>query len=112
MNFTIQDNFNYDYFYFINFGTFVFHQNLNSMKKYFLFFITLLCIVVSCKKSSSTTSCTLSSSSIIGKYKLAAVTFEGADAISQVPECDRDNIFELKSGGIATITDTGTPMVC
>ncbi len=83
------------------------------MKKYFLIFITLLCIiVVSCKKSSSSTSCTLSSTSIIGKYKLTAATFAGADAISQIPECDRDNIFELKSGGIATVTDTGTPIVC
>ena len=85
------------------------------MKKIFLSAALLCGIFVSCTKSdnSGTTGCTLSSTSILGKYKITAVTFTPnaipypVNGLQYFPACDTDNVYELKVDSIATITDAG-----
>ena len=76
---------------------------------------------VSCKKSSSTNdSCAVSSTTIIGKYKIKAIEFVLAsdpthtpqNALALLPSCDTANVIELQAGGVGTITYTNTPNAC
>ncbi|UAY53284.1 lipocalin-like domain-containing protein [Ferruginibacter albus] len=78
------------------------------MKKIIAGFIACVALAACSKDNGGTTSCTLSSTSIVGKYKITAVTFDGADAMSQIPACNQDDVYELKSDGTATVTDAGT----
>ena len=83
------------------------------MKKYLLI-IALVCgILISCKKSSNTSSdCTLSSTTIVGQYKITAIEFAGQNALQLLPSCDTANVYDLETGGIGTITYTSAPNAC
>ena len=84
--------------------------------------IAVVCgVFISCKKSSSTNSdCTLSSTTIVGKYKITAIEFVLAadpthtpqNALQYLPSCDTANVIELLAGGGATISYTNTPNTC
>jgi hypothetical protein len=83
------------------------------MKKYLLI-IALVCgILISCKKSSNTNSdCSLSSTTIVGQYKITAIEFAGQNALQLLPSCDTANVYDLETGGIGTITYTSAPNAC
>ena len=77
------------------------------MKRFFLFSILVSIIFISCKKSSNNTSCSLSSTSIVGNYKITSYTMtSGGQTIdlfsdtTSVSLCERDNIFSINSNGI------------
>ena len=84
------------------------------MKKHFLVLaLSTGVLISSCKKSSSTSSdCTLSSTTIIGKYKITAIEFAGQNALQLLPSCDTANVCDLQTGGIGTITYTSAPNAC
>lgn len=79
------------------------------MKKFFLFSILVSMIFISCKKSSNTTSCSLSSSSIVGNYKITSYmmtsggqTMDMFSDTNYTPLCSRDNIYTISANGIFT----------
>ena len=76
------------------------------MKKVFLFSIAMSLVFISCKKSSNNATCTLSSSSIVGNYKMtsyiATINGQTIDLFSDTtysPLCVRDNIYSINSNG-------------
>jgi hypothetical protein len=85
------------------------------MKKIFLSAALLCCIFMSCTKSDNggTTGCTLSSTSIIGEYKIKSIQFTpngspvSFDGLQYLPACDTDNVYALETNSVATITDAG-----
>jgi len=84
------------------------------MKKIFLSVVLLCGVIISCKKNDNSSSgCILSSTSILGQYKISAVTFTPSsipypvNGLQYFPACDTDNVYELKADSVATITDAG-----
>lgn len=76
------------------------------MKKVFLFCIAMSLVFISCKKSSNNATCTLSSSSIVGNYKMTSYiatingqTFDLFSDTTYTPLCVRDNIYSINSNG-------------
>jgi hypothetical protein len=83
------------------------------MKKYLLIPVLLFGIFMSCKKSSNTNSdCALSSTTIVGKYKITAIQFASQNVLPLLPSCDTANVIELQAGGIGTVTYTNAPNTC
>ncbi len=83
------------------------------MKKLLIPFALLLAFA-SCKKSDSS-SCSLSSTTILGSYKVTAATFRATGTSTDIDmyslyfdDCEKDDIVTFSTGGVYTITDAGT----
>jgi hypothetical protein len=75
--------------------------------------LMLLMLFASCKK---TDTCTLSSTSILGTYKMTANKYRATgttvdlDYYAAADACQKDDTYTVASGGVFTITDAG--VVC
>lgn len=85
------------------------------MKNVFVFSVLLTTFFVSCKKSENNAICTLSSTSIIGNYKITSIietaNGQSIDLFSDTtnyPLCLRDNIFSINSNGIFSDSEGAT----
>lgn len=85
-----------------------------KMKKLFLVFATAGALV-SCKKEgvSTNSSCTINSASIAGNYRIASIKYKAdassteVDIFTSLPECQKDDIYELKTDGSIVMNDAG-----
>lgn len=89
------------------------------MKKKWMLLFAIIALV-SCEKSDNTTdnkttTCTLSSSSIVGVYKITKATMvtiaagqtTEVDATSFIDANELDDLYEFKAGGVFNWTDAG-----
>jgi len=79
------------------------------MKKIFLLSILISMVFISCKKDSNKAPCTLSSSSLVGNYKITSylMTMNGQtiDVFTDTsfsPICQRDDIYTINANGTMT----------
>lgn len=79
------------------------------MKKFFLLSVLISMVFISCKKDSNKAPCTLSSSSLVGNYKITSylMTMNGQtiDVFSDtsfIPICQKDDIFTINANGTMT----------
>ena len=85
------------------------------MKKMILTAGLFIVILAGCKKDKD---CDLSRESIVGSYRLTALTYQeaGSSIVSDVynqylPPCERDDVYTFNTNGSAVITDAGTSCV-
>lgn len=83
------------------------------MKKLIFISISILTIVTtSCKKETET--CTLSSTSIVGSYKIASILYKEnaqtpvVDDFTTYDACEKDDILTFNSNGNWTLTEGAT----
>lgn len=84
------------------------------MKKLFLVFATAGALV-SCKKDAVSTnpSCIVNSTSITGNYKITSIKYKASasateeDIFTSLPECQKDDTYELKADGSIVMNDAG-----
>ena len=76
-------------------------------------FIVLLILDTSCKKDKNDENCNLSSTSIVGSYKITGFTIqqvggEPKNAFDQIETCAKDDIITFKSNYSYSINESGT----
>lgn len=83
------------------------------MKKTFLPLI-IIASLISCKKTDKPTNdCIASISSIAGTYKVTSVQYKvsssatAADMFSSLPDCQRDDTYQLNADGSVVVADAG-----
>lgn len=76
----------------------------------------ILLVFASCEKSDTTSTCSLSSTALVGTYKITALsekdspTSPSIDKFSSINACVKDNMQTFTSDGLVTIIDAG--IVC
>jgi hypothetical protein len=71
--------------------------------------IVMIALAMGCKKSDS--NCTLDATSILGAYKITALTYQATatstvdDEFAFMPACQKDNILTFLSNGIYTYSE-------
>lgn len=76
--------------------------------------LVAVAILGACKKDTATTTCTLSSTSIVGTYKLTAMTNKVNDATPAVDlyasfdACQKDDLYAFNNGGTYVISEGAT----
>lgn len=84
------------------------------MKNYLLYlFLVLTVLLTNCNKKNDTASCTLSSTSIIGRYKVTSITIKNnsnppVESINTIyAPCQQDDIHEFKATNMYSFIDAG-----
>lgn len=74
--------------------------------------IVAMAVTMGCKKSDS--NCTLDATSILGEYKITALTYQATststvdDEFAFMPACQKDNVLTFLSNGTYTYTEGAT----
>jgi hypothetical protein len=84
------------------------------MKKTFLSLVVIASLV-SCKKDdvAPVETCKATTASIAGTYKITAISYKfspgtaAEDEFAQLPDCQKDDIYNLNTDGSVTINDEG-----
>ena len=84
------------------------------MKKLALSSLFIALLLTACKNDDDDVACQLSSSSIVGTYKITAITYKptptsaDVDIYATLDACEKDDLLVLNDNGIMNYQDAGT----